>query len=68
MGIKGMVRRAQDGHIIHANVDTDIIVAEEPPLGSTRKPDEIYSLIEHFCLVRWILHSLTPRSPKGSKN
>ncbi|KAK9918982.1 hypothetical protein WJX75_008465 [Coccomyxa subellipsoidea] len=52
MGIKGMVRRAQDGHIIHANVDTDIIVAEEPPFGSTRKPDEIYSLIEHFSLGR----------------
>ena len=52
MGIKGTVRRNTDAHIIHANVDTDIIVAEEAPFGSTRKPEEIYSVIEHFCLVR----------------
>ncbi|CAL8465627.1 g5163 [Coccomyxa elongata] len=52
MGIKGTVRRAQDGHVIHANVDTDIIVAEEAPFGSTRKPEEMYSIIEHFCLGR----------------
>jgi hypothetical protein len=35
MGIKGTVRRNQDGHIIHANVDTDVIVSEELPPGST---------------------------------
>ena len=51
MGIKGTVRRAADGHIIHSNVDTDIIVAEEPPLASTRKPDEIYLIIERFSQV-----------------
>lgn len=34
MGIKGTVRRNQDGHLIHTNIDTDIIIAEEPPLGS----------------------------------
>jgi N6-adenosine-specific RNA methylase IME4 len=51
MGIKGTVRRNQDAHVIHSNVDTDIIVAEEYPFGSTRKPDEMYSVIEHFCLV-----------------
>lgn len=52
MGIKGTVRRNQDSHVIHANVDTDIIVAEEAAFGSARKPDEMYSLIEHFSLVR----------------
>ena len=26
MGIKGTVRRGTDGHLIHANIDTDIIV------------------------------------------
>eukprot|EP00897_Mesotaenium_endlicherianum_P002522 jgi/Mesen1/2298/ME000155S01389 len=31
MGIKGTVRRSTDGHIIHANVDTDVIISEEPP-------------------------------------
>jgi N6-adenosine-specific RNA methylase IME4 len=34
MGIKGTVRRNQDGHLIHANVDVDIIISEEPPVGS----------------------------------
>lgn len=33
MGIKGTVRRSTDGHIIHANIDTDVIIAEEPPHG-----------------------------------
>lgn len=51
MGIKGTVRRNQDAHVIHSNVDTDIIVAEEYPFGSTRKPEEMYNVIEHFCLV-----------------
>ena len=49
MGIKGSVKRGQDGHFIHANCDTDIIVAEEPPLGSTAKPEELYQVIERFC-------------------
>ncbi|KAG2496477.1 hypothetical protein HYH03_005303 [Edaphochlamys debaryana] len=48
MGIKGTVRRATDGHIIHTNVDTDVIVSEEPELGSTRKPEELYAIIERF--------------------
>jgi len=46
------VRRNQDGHLIHANVDTDIIITEEPPLGSTEKPEEMYHIIEHFSLGR----------------
>lgn len=33
MGIKGTVRRSTDGHIIHANIDTDVIIAEEPSYG-----------------------------------
>ena len=49
MGIRGSVKRGQDGHFIHANCDTDIIVGEEPPSGSTRKPEELYQIIERFC-------------------
>jgi len=49
MGIKGSVKRGLDGHFIHANCDTDIIVGEEPPLGSTAKPEELYQIIERFC-------------------
>ncbi|XP_042512210.1 N6-adenosine-methyltransferase non-catalytic subunit MTB-like [Macadamia integrifolia] len=52
MGIKGTVRRSTDGHIIHANIDTDIIIAEEPPYGSTKKPEDLYQIIEHFSLGR----------------
>lgn len=52
MGIKGTVRRSTDGHIIHANIDTDVIIAEEPPYGSTQKPDDMYRIIEHFALGR----------------
>ena len=48
MGIKGTVRRTTDGHLIHANIDTDIIISEEPPTGSTKKPDELYQVIERF--------------------
>ncbi|XP_077225762.1 uncharacterized protein LOC143858944 [Tasmannia lanceolata] len=31
MGIKGTVRRSTDSHVIHANIDPDIIIDEEPP-------------------------------------
>ena len=33
VGLKGDVRRASDEHFIHANIDTDVIVDEEPPMG-----------------------------------
>ncbi|KAI3695907.1 hypothetical protein L1987_78911 [Smallanthus sonchifolius] len=52
MGIKGTVRRSTDGHIIHANIDTDVIIAEESPYGSTAKPEDMYRIIEHFSLGR----------------
>ena len=51
VGIKGSLKRNRDNHIIHANVDTDVIIAEEPDdPGSRRKPDEIYDIVENFCL------------------
>ena len=48
VGIKGTVRRSYDGHVIHANVDTDVMLSEEPPQGAMDKPAELYSIIEHF--------------------
>lgn len=48
VGMRGNVRRSSDGHLIHANCDTDVIVSEEPPYGSSEKPDELYHIIEHF--------------------
>jgi len=55
MGIKGKVRRSTDGDFIHANVDVDVIIAEEK-YGSDEKPAEIFNIIEHFCLCRRRLH------------
>jgi N6-adenosine-specific RNA methylase IME4 len=47
------VRRSRDGHLIHANVHTDLILAEQPEdPRSTAKPPELYKMIEHFCLGR----------------
>lgn len=37
VGIRGSVRRSADGHILHANCDTDVVVSEEPPFGSSAK-------------------------------
>merc|ERR1712048_419438 len=55
-GIRGTVRRSTDGDFIHANVDLDIIISEEPSYGSTDKPEEVFRIIEHFCLGRRRLH------------
>lgn len=34
VGLRGDVRRASDEFFIHANIDCDVIVDEEPPMGS----------------------------------
>ena len=52
VGIKGAIKRGIDSHFIHANIDTDVIVEEEPPQGSTEKPVELYRVIERFCMGR----------------
>ncbi|XP_038061357.1 N6-adenosine-methyltransferase non-catalytic subunit-like [Patiria miniata] len=56
MGIKGTVRRSTDGDFIHANIDLDVIITENPETGSLDKPEEIFHIIEHFCLGRRRLH------------
>ncbi|KAJ1300679.1 hypothetical protein OPQ81_002326 [Rhizoctonia solani] len=50
MGIKGTVRRSTDSWFVHCNIDTDVIVWDGDPTDPTRKPPEMYSLIENFCL------------------
>lgn len=37
MGIKGTVKRSTDGDFIHANVDIDLIITEEPENWQYRK-------------------------------
>ncbi len=56
MGIRGTVRRSVDSDFIHANVDIDLIITEEPEWGDPNKPIELYHIIEHFCLGRRRLH------------
>lgn len=46
MGIKGTVRRSVDSHFVHCNIDVDTIISE----SSNKKPSELMSLIETFCL------------------
>jgi len=53
MGIRGTVRRGQDSHLINSNLDIDVIVDEMPSeFASTAKPEELYNIIERFCLSR----------------
>lgn len=55
-GSKELLRRSTDGDFIHANVDIDLIITEEPEIGNIEKPVEIFHIIEHFCLGRRRLH------------
>ncbi|KAJ7875398.1 MT-A70-domain-containing protein [Mycena olivaceomarginata] len=50
IGIRGTVRRSTDSWFVHCNVDTDVIFWEGDPTDPTRKPPEMYTLIENFCL------------------
>ncbi|GLB44617.1 putative MT-A70-like family protein [Lyophyllum shimeji] len=50
IGIRGTVRRSTDSWFVHCNVDTDVIFWEGDASDPTRKPPEMYTLIENFCL------------------
>ncbi|KAJ7145832.1 MT-A70-domain-containing protein [Mycena epipterygia] len=50
IGIRGTVRRSTDSWFVHCNVDTDVIFWEGDSSDPTRKPPEMYTLIENFCL------------------
>lgn len=52
VGIRGDQKKASLHTFIHPNVDTDVILTEEFEIGSTEKPEEIYEIIERFCLGR----------------
>ena len=38
-----------DPYYIHPNIDSDVIMTEEPPENVFEKPTEIYDTIERFC-------------------
>ena len=50
MGIKGTVRRGTDGHLIHANIDTDIIV-RCVPLQCPNLQQSVWLLLQHELLL-----------------
>ncbi|KAI0270648.1 MT-A70-domain-containing protein [Gloeopeniophorella convolvens] len=50
IGIRGTVRRSTDSWFVHCNIDTDVILWEGDPVDPMRKPPEMYTLIENFCL------------------
>ncbi|KAF8486944.1 MT-A70-domain-containing protein [Russula ochroleuca] len=50
IGIRGTVRRSTDSWFVHCNVDTDVILWEGDLTDPTRKPPEMYTLVENFCL------------------
>ncbi|KAG1816349.1 MT-A70-domain-containing protein [Suillus subaureus] len=50
MGIRGTVRRSTDSWFVHCNIDTDVIIWEGDTADPMRKPPEMYTLIENFCL------------------
>ncbi|KAK1934928.1 hypothetical protein X943_003369 [Babesia divergens] len=79
VGLRGPIRRNEDDYFVHTNLDTDVIISEEPDprhrlcmemdlrLGEgedmqmqmdaylierSPKPEEIYDIIDRFCLGR----------------
>ena len=68
MGIKGTVRRNQDGDFIHANVDLDIIITEEVVYIHTctmHARGYVHTYIHtHTCMhIRTHTHTHTRTSP-----
>ena len=59
LGIKGTVRRNCDTHIIHTNLDTDVVVTQEDQFPThpssndqTFIPIELFNILERLCLGR----------------
>ncbi|KAK1442017.1 n6-adenosine-methyltransferase non-catalytic subunit [Babesia gibsoni] len=79
VGLRGPIRRNEDDYFVHSNLDTDVIISEEPDpkirldmelklqleegpdlqmkmdehlIEANPKPDEIFDIIDRFCLGR----------------
>jgi len=49
VGIKGTVSRNIHSYLIHANIDSDIVITDQEESGCMKKPEEVYRIIERFC-------------------
>lgn len=61
MGIRGTIKRSTDSNFVHCNVDTDVLFwpgesstgngnEKSGSIDLRKKPPELYSIIENFCL------------------
>ncbi len=56
VGLKDWSENKNYPNFIHPNIDTDVILSEQPDWSNFDKPNEIYEIIERFCLGRKRLH------------
>ncbi|KAL6947413.1 regulatory protein [Hanseniaspora vineae] len=61
MCITGTVRRATDGHLIHCNIDTDLVI-EKPQTQNNCVPNELYTIAENFSTATKRLHIIPGRT------
>lgn len=52
VGLRDLVNNKNDPFFIHPNIDTDVILSEQPDWSKLDKPNELYEIIERFCLGR----------------
>ena len=51
VGMKGKICRRSDGHFVHTNIDTDVIISEpDSPAQNSDYPSELFHIMERFCL------------------
>ncbi|GMM53367.1 Kar4 protein [Starmerella bacillaris] len=62
MGLNGTLRRSTDTHLIHCNVDTDVIVERQQTHSVV--PDEAYKLIENFTSMNRKIHVVPTSMPE----
>lgn len=63
MCITGTVRRSNDGHLIHCNVDTDLKIENEAePIKNFVVPNHIYKVTENFSSATRRLHIIPSRT------
>lgn len=61
MCITGTVRRSTDGHLIHCNVDTDLII-ENSNIQNGAIPSHLYKIAENFSTATRRLHIIPART------